>query len=667
MIGSEISSGAILYRVNELNEASEAYYNSGHPIMSDAEFDLKLKELQKWEDKTGIVFSNSPTQNVGTVILKNIPEIVHKTPMLSLDKCHSVEEVIKFANGKKLVASIKLDGISCRLIYKDGDLFRAESRGNGVSGNDITKSVKQFKDIPLHINKKGTYIIDGEALIKLDDFVIINTNGEYKNSRNLTAGTLSSLDTSVVKNRRLTWRAWEVVEGDDLDNSFRERLVQASELGFSVVPHVDIDPEELNDDVDYVINWLIKVAEEKSLPQDGVVFKFDDVKYGKSLGNTNHHFRNGIAWKAPNNDAITTLKDIEWGMGKTGVLTPVAIFESVELEGSTVNKASLHNLSVVSDILGKPYRGQKIAVYKANLIIPQVRWGMRTEHNSDVSFIHIPDTCPVCGGKTQIVKENDSEQLTCTNPDCKGKLLGKLTHAVSRNALNIDGLSESTIEKFISLGWLTSIKDIYHLHSHEKVMKTLDGFGKKSVDKLLSSIETSRNTTLSRFLYSLSIPLLGKTASAAISAAVDSDYGTFIHVMTMEGADYFRHLPGVGDSLINSMNTYFKKHMDDVTDLSTEFIFELPVSPLKEAMNETDSKRLEGKTFVITGSLNHYTNRDAAKAEILVYGGKVSDSVSAKTSYLVNNDINSSSSKNKKAKSLGIPIITEEELVAMIH
>ena len=658
---------AILDRIDELNEASKAYYNSGHPIMSDMEFDLKLKEVQRWENETGIIFANSPTQNVGTVILKNIPEVIHKTPMLSLDKCHSIEEIIKFANNKKLVASIKLDGISCRLIYKDGDLYRAESRGDGTKGNDITESVKQFKDIPLHINKKGMYVIDGEAIIKLDDFAAINTNREYKNSRNLTAGTLSSLDTSVVKDRKLTWRAWEVIEGDGLSNSFRERLVQAFELGFPVVPHVDIAPEEFNDDLDYVINWFLKVAEEKYLPQDGVVFKFDDVEYGKSLGNTNHHFRNGIAWKAPNNDAITTLKDIEWGMGKTGVLTPVAIFDSVELEGTTVNKASLHNLSVVSDILGVPYRGQKIAVYKANLIIPQIRWGESMENNSYTSLIHIPDTCPICGGKTQIIKENDSEQLICTNPDCKGKLLGKLTHAVSRNALNIDGLSEATIEKFISLGWLTSIKDIYHLHSHEKVMKTLDGFGKKSVDKLLGSIEASRNTTLSRFLYSLSIPLLGKTASAAIAEAVDSDYGTFIHVMTVEGADYFRHLPGVGDSLISSMNTYFNKHMDDVMDLSTEFIFELPVSPLKEAMNAVDSKKLEGKTFVITGSLNHYTNRDAAKAEILAYGGKVSDSVSAKTSYLVNNDINSNSSKNKKAKSLGIPIITEEELMAMIH
>lgn len=661
-----ISNYVISDRVNELNEASEAYYNSGHPIMSDKEFDWKLKELQRWENETGFVLSNSPTQNVGTVILKNIPEVVHDTPMLSLDKCHSVEEIVKFANGKKLVASVKLDGISCRLIYKDGELFRSESRGNGISGNDITKSVKQFKDIPLHINKKGTYVIDGEALIKLDDFAAINTDSEYKNSRNLTAGTLSSLDTSAVKNRRLTWRAWEVVEGEDLSNSFYERLAQAIELGFSVVPHLDVLPEEYND-LDPDIDLLLKTAEEKSLPQDGVVFKFDDVEYGKSLGNTNHHFRNGIAWKAPNNDEITTLKDIEWSMGKTGILTPVAIFEPVELEGTTVNKASLHNLSVVSDILGQPYRGQKIAVYKANLIIPQVRWGDIADKNSGISFIHIPDTCPICGGKTQVVKENDSEQLICTNPDCKGKLLGKLTHAVSRNALNIDGLSESTIEKFISLGWLASIKDIYHLHSYEKVMKTLDGFGKKSVDKLLSSINTSRNTTLSRFLYSLSIPLLGKTASAAISAAVDSDYGTFIHVMTTEGADYFRHLPGVGDSLINSMNTYFKKHIDDVMDLSTELIFELPVSPLKETMNEIDSKKLEGKTFVITGSLNHYSNRDVAKAEILAYGGKVSDSVSAKTSYLVNNDINSSSSKNKKAKSLGIPIITEEELMAMIH
>ena len=445
--------------VNKLNNASKAYYNTGQPIMSDAEFDSKLNELQDLETKTGIILSNSPTQNVGSVVLKEIPEVKHTTPMLSLDKCHSVEEIINFAKEHNLVASIKLDGISCRLIYQDGELIRAESRGNGEIGNDITEHVRQFKNVPLHINKEGTYIIDGEALIKLDDFEEVNKNGEYKNSRNLTAGTLSSLDTSVVKDRKLSWYAWEVVKGAAWTNesSFFNKLAEANSLGFNVVPNIsEIDSSEYST----IIDRLLKIAVDLHLPQDGVVFKFDDIEYGKSLGNTNHHFKNGIAWKAPNNDVITYLKDIEFTMGKTGVLTPTAVFEPVLIDGSTVERASLHNISVMRDILHRPYKGQKVATFKSNLIIPQIRWGEMSSNDEDYNYIYVPSTCPICGGKTKIIKENDSEVLICTSPTCVGKLLGRLNHAVSRNALNIEGLSEATIDKFISLGWLKSIKDI---------------------------------------------------------------------------------------------------------------------------------------------------------------------------------------------------------------
>lgn len=360
----------IAARVNELNNASEAYYNTGQPIMSDAEFDNKLEELRQWEEKTGIVLSNSPTHNVGATVLDNIKEVTHKTPMLSLEKCHSIEEIIKFANNHNLVASVKLDGLTVRLTYKDGNLVLAESRGNGTVGSDVTEHVKQFTNVPLHINKEGTYIIDGEALIKLDNFAEINTNGEYKNSRNLAAGTLSSLDTSIVKDRKLSWYAWEVVEGDS-DNSFYKRLLNAQNLGFDVVPCYNITINEFNQLQTHIDNF-INIAEKENLPQDGVVFKFDDVEYGKSLGNTSHHFRNGIAYKIFNDSVETKLVDIEWTMGKTGILTPTAVFKPIEIYNTIVSRASLSNLTILKQTMGKPFVGQKIFVSKRNIIIPKI-------------------------------------------------------------------------------------------------------------------------------------------------------------------------------------------------------------------------------------------------------------------------------------------------------
>lgn len=654
----------IAARVRELNSASEAYYNSDNPIMSDYEFDCKYDELKRWEEETGIVLSNSPTQNVGATTLSSIKEVTHKTPMLSLEKCHSTEEIIKFANNHNLVASVKLDGLTVRLTYKNGNLVLAESRGNGVVGSDVTEHVKQFTNVPLHINKEGTYIIDGEALIKLDDFAEINKNGEYKNSRNLAAGTLSSLDTSVVKDRKLSWYAWEVVEGAKESKSFTFSLIEAEELGLDVVPNANLGYSEM--DIEEVIEYCFDKAKEYNLPQDGVVFKFDNVEYGKSLGNTSHHFRNGIAYKVFNDSVETILKDIEWSCGKTGILTPVAIFNTVDIDGSEVSRASLHNISIMEEIMDSPWIGQKIGIYKANLIIPAVRWAEQLDYDnqnsSNKQFLDIPSVCPICGASTKIIKDNDSEVLYCTNEDCKGRLLGQLTHAVSKSALNISGLSESTLDRLIKFGWVTSIKDIYHLSSYKNHMQILDGFGKRSIEKLLNSIEESRNTNLQRFLYALSIPLLGKSASKMIAEAVDRDFDTFIDEMTMKGAEYFKYLPGIGDALINSLNTYWKSHYSEIIQLANEFTFEKPNIVLDET-----PKTLQGKTFVVTGSVNHYKNRDELKADIVVHGGTVVGSVSSKTSYLINNDINSTSSKNQKAKSLNIPIISEEDFLKMIQ
>lgn len=584
--------------------------------------------------------------------------------MLSLEKCHSVEEIIKFANNHNLVASIKLDGLTVRLTYKDGDLVLAESRGNGIVGSDVTEHVKQFTNVPLHINKEGTYVIDGEALIKSDDFAEVNKNGEYKNSRNLAAGTLSSLDTSVVKERRLSWYAWEVVEGAKENDSFTFSLMEAEELGLDVVPNANLGYSEM--DIEEVIEYCFDKAKEYNLPQDGVVFKFDDVEYGKSLGNTSHHFRNGIAYKVFNDSVETILRDIEWSCGKTGILTPVAIFDTVDIDGSEVSRASLHNISIMEEIMDSPWIGQKIGVYKANLIIPAIRWAEQVDYDnqnsSNKQFLDIPSVCPICGQPTKIIKENDSEVLYCTNEDCKGRLLGQLTHAVSKSALNILGLSESTLDRLIKFGWVTSIKDIYHLSSYKNHMQILDGFGKRSIEKLLNSIEESRNTNLQRFLYALSIPLLGKSASKMIAEAVDRDFDTFIDEMTMKGAEYFKYLPGIGDALINSLNTYWKSHYSEIIQLANEFTFEKPNLILNEI-----PKTLQGKTFVVTGSVNHYKNRDELKADIVTHGGTVVGSVSSKTSYLINNDINSTSSKNQKAKSLNIPIISEEDFLKMIQ
>lgn len=666
--------------IHDLNRASDSYYGSGTTLMSDAEFDSKLLELKQLEEEANTVFPNSPVNRVGGAVLKSLIKVKHETPMLSLDKCHSVEEIKKFAAGHDIVASIKLDGISCRLIYQDGELIGAESRGNGTEGNDILQHVKQFMNVPLRINKKGKYVIDGEALIKLDDFEEINKNGEYKNSRNLTAGTLSSLDTSVVKDRKLSWYAWEVVEEVDpilaisnndyeAHDSFYFRLLEAGKLGFSIVPCEVLGLKYYqNEELQCKIDNFISLAAEKHLPQDGVVFKFEDVEYGKSLGSTEHHNRNGIAFKVKNDSVETTLKDIEFTMGKTGILTPTAVFEPVETEGSTVERASLHNISVMRELMPRPFRGQRIGVFKANLIIPQLRWAEEFisdgfEKDMEKSFIHIPDKCPVCGEPTKIIKENDSEVLWCTNPECKGKLLGKLTHAVSRNTLNIDGLSEATIQKFISLGWLNSIQDIYYLTKYEKQMKNLDGFGSKSVSKLFDSIEKSRNTTLDRFLYALSIPLVGKTASKVIAEAEDYQFESFVRDMTHPGAKFFSHIPGIGDSIINSLDEYFNRECSNVWELGKEFTFE---TPKKVSLKTSSGKDLTGQTFVVTGSLKHFENRDAFKEKIESLGGKVSGSISKKVTALINNDVNSTSSKNTKAKSIGVKIMSEDEFLEYI-
>ena len=653
----------IAARVRELNRASEAYYNTGQPIMSDYEFDKKIEELKQWEEETGIVLSNSPTHNVGYLVADELKEVKHNHLMLSLDKTKSVDELIEFLGDKNGFLSVKCDGLTTSLHYINGELIGAETRGDGVAGTECLQNVLTMKNVPKEIPYKDELIIDGETIIGWDTFREINDklpeDKKYKHPRNLVSGSLQLLDSKEAASRNMRFVAWGVIKGFEHKSVFFD-LKRAESNGFEIVPmwsysNNSSDKENLSK----MLEDLRYEADFHNIPYDGAVMAVDDYKIAESMGRTDKYFRHSKAYKYEDELFETVLTDIEWNTSKTGLVNPVAIFEPVDLNGAITTRATLHNITYIKDMmLGI---GDRIRVYRSNMVIPKVHDSIDKSGN-----FNIPSKCPICGQPTRIIKENDSEVLICENPDCKGKLLGRLVHAASRNALDIENLSESTIEKFINLGWLNSIKDIYHLSNHENDMKTIDGFGKKSVEKLLSSIEKSRKTTLDRFLYSLSIPLLGKSASQDIAENCTientSSIGNFMQIMITDGAEHFRSISGIGDSLINSLNSYFNIHCSEIFELTKEFKFDKPNIVLDET-----PKTLQGKTFVVTGSVNHYKNRDELKADIVVHGGTVVGSVSSKTSYLINNDINSTSSKNQKAKSLNIPIISEEDFLKMIQ
>lgn len=648
----------IIDRVEELNKASEAYYNTGQPIMSDVEFDNKLEELRQWEEETGVVLANSPTHNVGYSVADELKEVKHNHPMLSLDKTKSVNELIEFIGDKDCFLSVKADGLTTSLHYINGKLIGAETRGDGVRGTECLQNVLTMKNVPKEIPYKDELIIDGETIIGWNTFREINDklpeDKKYKHPRNLVSGSLQLFDSKEAANRNMRFVAWRVIKGFEHKTPSID-LFKAKDIGFEIIPILKSLRINQEKELTILLNYIRESADSHNIPYDGAVMAVDDYKIADSMGRTDKFFRHSMAYKYEDELFETVLTDIEWNTSKTGLINPVAIFQPVDLNGAITTRATLHNITYIKDMmLGI---GDRIRVYRSNMVIPKVHDSIDKSGN-----FSIPDKCPICGQPTRIVKENDSEILMCENPDCKGRLLGKLVHAASRNALDIENLSETTIEKFINLGWLNSIKDIYHLSDYENEMKVLEGFGKKSVEKLLSSIEKSRKTSLECFLYSLSVPLLGKSASKMIAEAVDCDFDTFIGEMTFKGAEYFRHLPGVGDALINSLNTYWKNHYSEILQLANEFTFETLKSILSEITNE-----LENKTFVITGSVNHYQNREALKADIHAHGGKVVGSISSKVNYLINNDINSASSKNQKAKSLNIPIISENDFLKMIH
>ena len=634
--------------ISTLNKASDAYYNSGNPIMTDYEWDNLYDELVKLEEETSVIYPNSPTQQVGYEVKTKLEKVTHSHPMLSLGKTKSVNDLVRFSNGKDCIISLKMDGLTVLNTYKDGNLVQSETRGNGEIGELITHNAKVFDNLPISIDMDKKFEIEGEAIITKEDFYNINLklkDGEkYKNPRNLASGSVRQLDSKITKDRHVKFIAWKIPYGF---TRFTDAFKFAEELGFDVVPYSKYNSK--TDDINAIVEYLKNLADVKGYPIDGLVITYDNVEYGESLGNTGHHPRHSLAFKFYDEEEITILKDIEWGMGKTGQLTPVAIFDDVEIDGTTVNRASLHNVSILKELqLGI---GDEITVYKANQIIPQLR-----ENLTKSNTITIPTTCPICGEPTKIVKDNESEVLMCTNDNCAGKLLGKLCHAVSKNALNIDGLSEATIQKFIDLGWLNSIKDIYYLHLHKMDMYKLDGFGRKSVDKLLSSIEDSRNTDLVRYIYAQSIPLIGHTASKAISKMCDGDLNTFVQHM-LKDANAFGKIDDIGSERIKSLKKWWNVNYLEFVDTATIFTFKK-----KEPVNVSGTD-LTGKVFVITGSLTQFRNRDEMKERIESLGGKVSGSVSAKTTALINNDIESTSSKNKKAKQLNVPILTENMFI----
>ena len=650
MLGGERGDGKMINKIDRikeltelLNKASDSYYNTGDTIMEDHEFDTLLEELCFLEKETGFVMVTSPTHKVGYEVKSELQKVIHNHPMLSLAKTKDWNEFIIYFGSKDVIGMLKMDGLTCSLRYVNGRLVSAETRGNGEIGEDIFHNIKTVKTVPQKIPYKDELIVDGEIICTYEDFEPFST--EYKNPRNFASGSIRLLDSNECAKRPLTFVAWNVIKGFDNENSFLRKLVLIDELGFTVVPWTssfDWDAKE----------FLVNKAKKLGYPIDGLVGRFDDIKYGESLGTTSHHSNAAYAFKFYDELTETTLRDVEWTLGRTSVLTPTAVFDSVDIDGSSVSRASLHNISIMKN-LGLT-KNCTIRVFKANQIIPQVD---SADKDGDVP-IKIPTKCPVCGGETSIKQDNESEVLVCTNPDCVGKKLARFTHFVSRKCMNIDGLSERTLELLISNNLIRNFRDIYHLKEHVGKLCTLDGMGKKSVENLLNSIEKSRDVKLENFIAALGIPNIGLSAAKAISKKFNGSHYDFVLALANDNYD-FSQIDDFGEITNKSLHDWWhsKDPMVELLPMEVNFIVE----------NDTgSSSNLDGKSFCITGSLTHYANRDALVKAIEDNGGKYVSSVSKKTDYLINNDKNSTSGKNKKAIDLSIPIISEEDFLNMI-
>ena len=639
--------------VEILNKAAKSYYVDAVEIMPNIEYDKLYDELLELEKETNVVLSNSPTQNVGYEIAGELPKKAHESPMLSLDKTKSVEDLREWLGDNKALLSWKMDGLTIVLTYRDGELAEAVTRGNGTIGEVITNNAKNFQNIPLKIEFKGELILRGEAIIKYSDFKRINdaiedAAAKYKNPRNLCSGSVRQLNPSVTKSRMVYCNIFNVVKADgvDFENSKAKQFEWAKNEGFDVVEYKFTDSKSIADDI---AEFESKI-ESNDIPSDGLVLLLDDIALGERLGSTSKFPRNAMAFKWSDERQVTKLKYIEWSPSRTGLINPVAVFEPVELEGTTVSRASLHNVSIFEDLmLGV---GDEISVYKANMIIPQVYENL-TKSNTE----KVPDTCPACGSHASIKQDNESKVLLCTNPDCQIKHIKQYALMASRDALNIDGLSESTLEKFLSKGFIKNDSDIFKLDRYKDEIVNMDGFGKRSYEKLMAALEEAKHTNVARFLYSLGINGIGSANAKMIAKYFDNDIDKIITA----GEDELLEIEGIGEVLANSIVDFFKdsKNIENVKSLREVLIF--------EAEESAGSDSFAGKVFVITGSLEHFTNRNELKELIEKNGGKVSGSVSSKTNFLINNDTTSNSSKNKKAKELGVEIISEEDFLKLLE
>ncbi len=640
--------------IEVLNKASKAYYAEDIEIMSNAEYDALYDELLMLEEKTGTVLAGSPTVNVGYEAVDNLPKETHESPMLSLDKTKDREALRDWLNGHEALLSWKLDGLTIVLTYENGTLSKAVTRGNGEVGEVVTNNAKTFINLPHKIAYKGKLIIRGEAVISYDDFNKINEEipeegAKYKNPRNLCSGSVRQLNNEITAKRNVRFIAFNYVSQGGSDTDFKLRSEQFDFLkkqGFEVVEYHKVTEDSILDKISY----FAKMVANYPIPSDGLVLTYNDIEYGRSLGRTAKFPRDSIAFKWADETANTHLIDMEWSPSRTGLINPVAIFEPVELEGTTVSRASVHNVSIVKSLmLGI---GDEISVYKANMIIPQIKENFTKSGN-----LTIPKFCPACSEKTQIKNENGVETLYCVNEACPAKQIKRFSLFVSRDAMKIDGLSEATLEKFISVGFIKKLSDIYKLAEHKEAICNMDGFGDKSYEKLISSIEKSRDVLLPNLIYALGILNVGLSNAKIICKAFDYDIEKIKNATVEEIAV----TDNIGDVIATSVFDFF--HDSEKLSEFNELVNELNI--LIPEKKETNSN-IGGKTFVITGSLNTYENRNALKDLIESLGGKVAGSVSAKTDYLINNDVTSNSSKNKKAKELNVQIISEEDFNELI-
>ena len=637
----------------KLNQASKAYYQEDREIMSNLEYDALYDQLAELEKETGTVLAGSPTISVGYESVDALPKETHERPMLSLDKTKDREVLREFIGPRKTLLSWKLDGLTIVLTYENGRLLKAVTRGNGTVGEVITNNARVFKNIPLQIPYQGRLVLRGEAIITYSDFQRINESIEdvdarYKNPRNLCSGSVHQLNNQVTASRNVRFYAFSLVSAPevDFDNSHENQFQWLKGQGFDVVEYRVVTASTLDQAMDYFSTAITK----NDFPSDGLVALYDDIAYGESLGRTAKFPRNAFAFKWADEIRETHLLKIQWSPSRTGLINPVAVFEPVELEGTTVSRASVHNVSIVKQL--KLGIGDTIRVYKANMIIPQIAENLTCSGN-----LVIPDTCPACGGEARVCKENDVEALYCMNPDCAAKKIRGFTLFASRDAMNIDGLSQSTLEKFIAMGFIHEFADIFQLDRHKDAIIEMEGFGEKSYENLILSLDKARNTTLSRVIYSLGIPGIGLANAKVICRHFKDDLSS-VRQASMEEISA---IEGIGPVLAGNIYSYFHdKENNQKLDRLMGFL-------ILHAEAASQTQIFAGVTFVITGSVTHFANRNEMKALIESLGGKVTGSVTGKTTYLINNDTMSNSSKNKKAKELGIPIISEEEFLKLVH